>query len=54
MSDIATLIDGKLATVPKAVKLLSTLLKRQEIGRKQYVEINRGRLSKPDLIPSIS
>lgn len=55
ISELARLIDGNQATVSKAVKLLSAVgvVKTHKVGRKQYVEINRDRLNKPDPVFSI-
>ncbi|WP_265110862.1 nucleotidyltransferase domain-containing protein [Halosolutus halophilus] len=49
------MIDGNQATVSKAVKLLSAagVVETRKEGRKQYVGINRDRLSNPDPVLSI-
>ncbi|MFC6731001.1 MULTISPECIES: nucleotidyltransferase domain-containing protein [unclassified Haladaptatus] len=55
ISELATLIEGNQATVSKAVKLLAAVgvVETHREGRKQYVSINRARLTKPDPFLSI-
>lgn len=55
VSELATLIEGNQATVSKAVGLLSQtgVLQTRREGRKQYVSVNRDRLTKPDPVLSI-
>ena len=55
VSELANRIDGNQATVSKAVRLLSNAgtVETRRDGRKQYVSVNRDRLSKPDPILSI-
>lgn len=55
VSQLAKMVDANQATISKAVKLLSALgaVQTRRDGRKQYVSINRDRLSKSDPILSI-
>lgn len=55
ISDLSAAIEGNQATVSKAVKLLSAVgaVNTRREGRKQYVSVNRDRLSKPDPVLSI-
>jgi predicted nucleotidyltransferase len=55
VGEIAEVVDANQATVSKAVRLLRELgpIQTRRDGRKQYVSINRNRLSKPDPVLSV-
>ncbi|MFC6863088.1 nucleotidyltransferase domain-containing protein [Halomicroarcula sp. GCM10025817] len=55
VTQLSEMIDANQATISKAVKLLKELgpIQTYREGRKQYVSINRDRLTKPDPILSI-
>lgn len=55
VSELATVTDSNQGTVSKAVSLLSELgvIETQRDGRKQYVRIDRDRLTKPDAVLSV-
>lgn len=55
VSEIAEMVDASQATISKAVRLLGELgpIQTRRDGRKQYVSIDRNRLSKPDLVLSV-
>lgn len=55
VSALAEMVGANQATVSKAVKLLTELgpVQTRRDGRKQYVSINRDRLTKPDPVFSI-
>lgn len=55
VSEIAEIVDASQATVSKAVRLLRELgpIQTRRDGRKQYVSIDRNRLSKPDPVLSV-